>query len=263
MSFLGSLHVAAAVLALAVAAIVLVRTKGTTSHVRLGRIYVVLLVLVDGFALLTYQNGIGPFHLLAVISLATLTAGLIWSPRRRGSRQTHGILMIWSVAGLVGAGLAQGATAALPRRAHGRPWPLRRASVCLRLGHPSSGVIEARRRIDTSVRRGWRLLIEPLTSEGAKVYPSFLAGPASGVGDHELEFAAGRSGQLVAALDGDLRVSCAELCELSRNGLAEPGLQFVVGGLSSGRAGGSGDDENANDRAVLDGLGIHGRAGRR
>ena len=90
MSFLGSLHVAAAVLALAVAAIVLVRTKGTTAHVRLGWLYVVRLVLVDAFALLTYQDGIGPFHLLAVISLATLTAGLVWSPRRRSSRQTHG-----------------------------------------------------------------------------------------------------------------------------------------------------------------------------
>ncbi|HET9600538.1 MAG TPA: DUF2306 domain-containing protein, partial [Acidimicrobiales bacterium] len=126
---LGSLHVAAAVLALAVAAIVLTRTKGTTSHVRLGRAYV-LLVLVDAFALLTYQGGVGPFHLLAVISLATLTAGLVWSPRRRGSRQTHGILMIWSVAGLVGAGLAQGATAVLPSAS---PWPTvaTTASVCL------------------------------------------------------------------------------------------------------------------------------------
>jgi uncharacterized membrane protein len=130
MSFFGSLHVAAAVLALVVAAIVLVRRKGTTAHVRLGRVYVVLLVLVDAFALLTYRNGIGPFHLLAVISLATLSAGVVWSPRRRGSRQTHGILMIWSVAGLVAAGLAQGATAAIPQAS---PWPTvaTTASVCL------------------------------------------------------------------------------------------------------------------------------------
>ena len=130
MSFLGSLHLAAAVLALTVAAIVLVRTKGTTAHVRLGRLYVVLMVLVDAFALLIYHNGVGPFHVLAVISLSTLTAGLVWSPRRRGSRQTHGILMIWSVAGLVGAGLAQGATAALPQAS---PWPTvaATASVCL------------------------------------------------------------------------------------------------------------------------------------
>jgi hypothetical protein len=48
-------------------------------------------------------------------------------------------------------------------------------------------------------------------------------------GDHELEFAPGRSGQLVTALDGDLRVLRAELYELSGNGLAEPGLQVVDG----------------------------------
>jgi uncharacterized membrane protein len=60
MSFLGSLHVAAAALALIVAAIVLVRTKGTTAHVLLGRIYVVLLILVDAFALLTYQTVSAP-----------------------------------------------------------------------------------------------------------------------------------------------------------------------------------------------------------
>ena len=130
MSFLGSLHVAAAVLALIVAAIVLVRPKGTPAHMRLGRVYAVLLVLVDAFALLTYRNGIGPFHLLAVISLATLTAGVVWSPRRRGSRQTHGILMIWSVCGLVGAGAGPGGTAVLP---HASPWPTvaTTAGVCL------------------------------------------------------------------------------------------------------------------------------------
>ena len=71
-----------------------------------------------------------------------------------------------------------------------------------------------------------------------------------GAGDHELEFAAGRSGQFVATLDRDLRVSCAELCELPRNGLADPGLQ-VVGGGCRRAGGGSGDYENANDRAVL------------
>jgi hypothetical protein len=42
--------------------------------------------------------------------------------------------------------------------------------------------------------RGWRLLIEPLTSEGAKVYPSFPARQLSGVGYHELELAACRAG---------------------------------------------------------------------
>ncbi len=154
MSFLGSLHVAAAALALIVAAIVLVRTKGTTAHVRLGRIYVVLLILVDAFALLTYQNGIGPFHILAVIRLATLTAGLVWSPRRRGTRQTHGILMIWSVAGLVGAGLAQGATAALPQA---RPWPTvaTMASVCLLATLATRAVASSKAAVGSTSRSRW------------------------------------------------------------------------------------------------------------
>ena len=82
MSVLGSLHVAAAVLALAVAAIVLVRTKGTTSHVRLGRIYVLLLVLVDAFALLTYQNGSAPSTFSP--SSAWPRSPLVWSGRRAG-----------------------------------------------------------------------------------------------------------------------------------------------------------------------------------
>jgi uncharacterized membrane protein len=143
MSFLGSLHVAAAMLALVVAVIVLVRIKGTTAHVRLGRVYVVALVLVDVFALLTYRQGVGPFHLLAVISLATLTAGLVWSPRRRGSKQAHGIWMIWSVAGLVGAGLAQGATAALPEAS---PWPTvtTTAGVCLLAGLATHALASSR-----------------------------------------------------------------------------------------------------------------------
>ena len=154
MSFLGSLHVAAAVLALAVAAIVLVRTKGTTAHVRLGWLYVVLLVLVDVFALLTYQNGVGPFHLLAVISLATLTAGLVWSPRRRGSRQTHGILMIWSIAGLVAAGLAQGATAALPQAS---PWPTvaATASVCLHAALATRALASPKPAVGSPSRSRW------------------------------------------------------------------------------------------------------------
>ena len=142
MSDLGSLHVAAAVLALVTAALVLMRTKGTTAHVRLGRVYAVLLVLVDVVALLTYQDGVGPgpFHLLAVVSLATLTAALLWSPRRRGSRQTHGILMIWSVAGLAGAGLAQGRPPPCPTQPPGRPWPAPRPSACWQVSPPGSSL---------------------------------------------------------------------------------------------------------------------------
>lgn len=122
LTVLGGLHVMAAVLALGTAVVVLVGKKGTTAHVGLGRVYAVLLVLVDLSALLTYRqvSGSGPFHFLAVVSLTTLAAAVLWSPRRRGTPETHAILMIWSVAGLMGAGLAQQATAAFPDAG---PWP--------------------------------------------------------------------------------------------------------------------------------------------
>ena len=121
LSVLGGLHVMAAVLALGTAVVVLMSTKGTTAHVGLGRVYVVLVVLVDLSALLTYRvSGPGLFHLLAVVSLTTLAAAVLWSPRRRGTPVPHGILTIWSVAGLMGAGLAQQATAVFPDAG---PWP--------------------------------------------------------------------------------------------------------------------------------------------
>ena len=117
----GAVHVAAAVLALATAALVLARTKGTRSHVRLGRAYVVLLLVLNTSALLTYEEGgVGAFHVMAVVSLATLAGGLAASPRRLRDRVPHAVLMVWSVAGLVAAGLAQAATALLP---DATPWP--------------------------------------------------------------------------------------------------------------------------------------------
>ena len=72
--------------------------------------------------------------------------------------------------------------------------------------------------------------------------------PGGGVGDHELELAAGGARELLAALDGDLGVLDAELVELLGDGLAKAGLQWIIAG---GRRV-AGDDEDAQDRAVLD-----------
>jgi hypothetical protein len=46
-----------------------------------------------------------------------------------------------------------------------------------------------------------------------------------GIGDHELELAAGRAGQLGAALNADLWIMDAKLEELLGDGLAKAGLQ--------------------------------------
>lgn len=126
----GAVHVTAAVLALA-AAIVLARSKGTRAHVRTGWAYV---------------------GLLAVVSLLTLAAGIALSPRRVGARRPHAAFIVWSVAGLVAAGLAQATTSWF---ANAAPWPTlaSSATVCAvaavvtwSLGRAPAGGVPAERK---------------------------------------------------------------------------------------------------------------------
>jgi uncharacterized membrane protein len=126
MTGLGVLHVAAAGTALVIGLAVLVRTKGTRSHVVAGRSYSVAMLAVTCAALLLYDatGRPGPFHVLAVISLLTLAAGWATAPGRRtrlADRSAHGTFMTWSFVGLASAGLAQAATAAWPDFS---PWPV-------------------------------------------------------------------------------------------------------------------------------------------
>ena len=121
MTAAGVVHVVCAALALIVATVVFVQRKGTAKHVRLGRAYVVLLLVLNVSAALVPSEGIGPFHVLAVVSLLTVAAGWSLSPRRLKQDRPHAILMVWSVAGVVAAGLAQPATGRAPEAA---PWPV-------------------------------------------------------------------------------------------------------------------------------------------
>lgn len=114
MTMPGVLHLAAALLSLALGVLVLARRKGDAWHLRAGRWYVALMLVVNAAGLLVYQDrpGIGPFHVLAAVSLVTL-AGAFLAIRRRprtvGSVTAHGIMMGWSFAGLAAAGVGQGA----------------------------------------------------------------------------------------------------------------------------------------------------------
>ncbi len=125
---LGGLHIAAACAALVLGPVVLLGRKGGALHIVLGRVFVGLMLLVNVPVLFLYDTTgrPGPFHLLAVASLATTALGLR-SVRRRahGPRATrigaHAALMTWSWIGVATAGLAQLANRQWPEQS---PWPV-------------------------------------------------------------------------------------------------------------------------------------------
>ena len=112
---LGTAHVVLAIAALAFGALVLLRRKGGKKHRSLGYLYSVALLTVNLSALSVYDDagGPGPFHVLALISLATLSAGFLPAFLRKPTdrwMELHSYFMSWSYVGLVAAGVAQLAT---------------------------------------------------------------------------------------------------------------------------------------------------------
>ena len=115
-------HVGAALSCLALGAVVIACRKGTTRHRILGGSYAVVLLLVNIAALSIPRSGrgLGPFQILAIVSLATLVAGLVpmWVMRRtEGVVAVHAITMCFSYVGLVAAGLSQIAAERFPDQA--------------------------------------------------------------------------------------------------------------------------------------------------
>src|SRR5689334_18554267 len=77
-SSLGAAHAAAALAALVFGMIVLVMRKATQLHRAMGMSYAIAMVAVNGAALMIYRltGHFGPFHALAMLSLATILAGV-------------------------------------------------------------------------------------------------------------------------------------------------------------------------------------------
>lgn len=104
-------HVTAALGALVVGAAVFAVPKGTTRHRLMGAGYAVLLLTVNIAALsLHREDSFSVFHVLALISLATLAVGIVpFLLGRRSPRVhvTHAYCMTWSYAGLLAAGFGQ------------------------------------------------------------------------------------------------------------------------------------------------------------
>ena len=115
MPSLGQVHFAAALVALAAGAWVVARPKGTARHRRVGWLYAASMLTLNATALLLYRltGAFGPFHAAALVSLATLVAGLLPVRRRRPPGAwlaRHYFFMAYSYLGLVAAAVAETAT---------------------------------------------------------------------------------------------------------------------------------------------------------
>ncbi len=92
--------------------VVIVMKKGGPRHRFLGTIYAGSMLGLNGTALMIYRlfGGFGPFHVLALLSLVTVVAGMAAVLRRRPRKnwlEHHAYWMTWSYVGLVAAAVAE------------------------------------------------------------------------------------------------------------------------------------------------------------
>jgi uncharacterized membrane protein len=112
MNVLGLTHLAFALSAIAAGGAVVALPKGTPLHRRIGWVYVSCMVGLNATALMIYRlfGGFGPFHVAALLSLATIVAGVFAVLRRRPKRNWldhHAYWMSWSYVGLLAAAASE------------------------------------------------------------------------------------------------------------------------------------------------------------
>ena len=102
---IGWFHFITSVLALITGTIVILNTKGTTFHKRVGYIYVVnmLALNISSFFLMNF-GGFSIFHFFAIISLAGVFGGMLPTIKKgKNWFAYHFYFMSWSVVGLYAA----------------------------------------------------------------------------------------------------------------------------------------------------------------
>ena len=154
--WLGLAHTALGFLSLGVAALVLWLPKGTRAHKRAGLAYAACMLGLNAsaFGITDLFGGFGPFHVMAVISLATLLLGVASAWRRRpGWVRRHAYFMCWSVVGLVAAAGAEAATR-IPGLDAGLPFGIT-AALCSALIIAVGGTL-THRRLPTVLQRAPR-----------------------------------------------------------------------------------------------------------
>ena len=99
-----------ALAAILLGAIVLLMRKGTRRHRWLGRSYLFAMLALNATALMDYElfGRFGPFHWMALISLATVVAAYVAARRRApGWKWRHANFMAGSYVGLMAAATAE------------------------------------------------------------------------------------------------------------------------------------------------------------
>ncbi len=101
----GAVHAVLGLLALFFGAVVLLRAKGTGIHRGFGGLYVAAMTCLNVTGLLIYDlyGHFGPFHVAALVSLATVAAGYVALLLRRPRAtwmEVHAIFFCWSYVGL-------------------------------------------------------------------------------------------------------------------------------------------------------------------
>ncbi|NNC69649.1 MAG: DUF2306 domain-containing protein [Flavobacteriaceae bacterium] len=98
----GWFHTILAILAMITGVVVILNTKGTTFHKRIGYVYVVSMLLLNlsSFFIINF-GGFSIFHFFALVSLVTVLGGIIPAIRRTKNWFVyHYYFMSWSVVGL-------------------------------------------------------------------------------------------------------------------------------------------------------------------
>lgn len=107
----GIIHLIVSIVAMLSGLFVLIATKGTKIHKRIGYVYSVSMLLVNLTAFLIYRlyGKFGIFHWFAIVSCLTLLAGLSPVLIKKGKNYvlTHLNFMYWSVVGLYCAFMAE------------------------------------------------------------------------------------------------------------------------------------------------------------
>jgi len=111
-SVTGHIHFIASITALLSGTFVLSVKKGTQNHIRAGYLYTasMVIVLITAFMIYRLFGGWGMFHWAAVISTATLAAGMIPIWIKKPAQlyiSLHFSFMYWSIMGLYGAFFAE------------------------------------------------------------------------------------------------------------------------------------------------------------